>query len=138
MHQSTSLTQVVQSFIQSANFKAGGQLASELPVDDAREVMHAELKKVQSKNELYFKCYWFTMMAAFAVTVVVALYFRNEMGGLAVVLGGGGVIQGGLSMRMAAELKEKARVDIVSVLAVQLPAEQLHVILRDLLGTLRK
>ena len=82
--------------------------------------------------------YWIALIVVFLGTVVVALVFREEMGGLATVLGAGGVIQGGLVMRLSSEWKEKARIDIVAVLTRRLNPEQLQVVLRELLGGLRK
>src|SRR5262249_10507067 len=68
---------------------------------------YEDLRRVQSTNEFYFKMYWFTLMAVFLATVVIALIYRDEMGGLATVLGVGGVVQGGLILRLSTEWKEK-------------------------------
>jgi hypothetical protein len=103
-------------------------------VNDA--TAYEDLRRVQATNELYFKTYWATLIVVFLATVVIALVYREEMGGLATVLGVGGIVQGGLVLRLSAEWKEKARVDIVSVLTRRLSPEQLQVVLKDLLGEL--
>ena len=51
-----------------------------------------DLARVQATNERYFMAYWIALIVVFLGTVVVALVFREEMGGLATVRGAGGVI----------------------------------------------
>lgn len=96
------------------------------------------LKQVQRTNELYFKIYWFALVVAFIATIVVAFFYRSEIGGLGTVLGVGGVVQGGVVLRLSAEWKEKARVDIVAALARALPPKDLAVVLKALLDGIRK
>ena len=95
-----------------------------------------DLRRVQATNELYFKTYWATLIGVFLTTVIIGLVYREEMGGLATVLGVGGIVQGGLVLRLSAEWKEKARIDIVAVLTRRLSPEQLQVVLKNLLGEL--
>jgi hypothetical protein len=97
-----------------------------------------DLARVQKTNERYFAAYWVTLIAAFLGTLVMAIVFRQEMGGLATVLGAGGILQGGLILRLSAEWKEKARVDIVAVLTRRLPPQELHLVLKELLDGLRR
>jgi hypothetical protein len=97
-----------------------------------------DLARVQKTNERYFAAYWVTLIVAYVGTLIVAIAFREEMGGLAAVLGVGGVMQGGLVLRLSSEWKEKARIDIVAVLTRRLPPAQLQVVLKDLLDGLRK
>ena len=103
-----------------------------------RDAAYEDLRRVQATNESYFKTYWATLIVAFAVTVVVALIYREEMGGLAAVLGAGGVVQAGLVLRLSAEWKEKARIDTVAVLTRRLSPAQLQVVLKDMLSDLHK
>ena len=55
------------------------------------------------------------------------------MGGLVAVLGSGGVIQGGLLIRLANELKEKMRIETVASLSRSLPPEELKEVLMEIL-----
>jgi hypothetical protein len=93
---------------------------------------------VQKTNERYFAVYWATLIATFLGTLALAIMFRNEMGGLAAVLGTGGILQGGLLFRLSSEWKEKARIDIVAVLTRRLPPAELTLVLKELLEGLRK
>ena len=97
-----------------------------------------DLARVQKTNERYFAIYWATLIAVFLGTLILAILLRAEMGGLAAVLGAGGILQGGLLLMLSAEWKEKARIDIVAVLTRRLPPAELGPILRDLLDGLRK
>jgi hypothetical protein len=97
-----------------------------------------DLARVQKTNECYFAIYWATLIIVFLGTLIVAIACRQEMGGLATVLGAGGVLQGGLILRLSSEWKEKARIDIVSVLARRLPPAELQLVLKELLDGLRK
>jgi len=99
---------------------------------------YEDLRRVQATNELYFRTYWFTLIVVFIITVVIALIYRDEMGGLATVLSVGGVVQGGLVLRLSAEWKEKSRIDIVAVLTRRLTPDQLQIVLQDLLVEFRK
>ena len=96
------------------------------------------LMRVQQTNELYFKLYFGVLIVAFVATIVVAFCYRSEIGGLGAVLGVGGVVQGGVVLRLSAEWKEKARVDIVAALATALPAKDLAPVLKALLDGIRK
>lgn len=96
------------------------------------------LRLVQKTNEMYFRLYFCLLLVAFVATIVVAFVYRNEIGGLGVVLGAGGVVQGGVVLRLSAEWKEKARVDIVAALARALPPKDLAPVLKALLEGIRK
>lgn len=96
------------------------------------------LRLVQKTNEWYFKVYFGLLLVAFVATVVVAFIYRNEIGGLGAVLGVGGVVQGGVVLRLSAEWKEKARVDIVAALAKALPPKDLAAVLKALLDGIKK
>jgi hypothetical protein len=106
-------------------------------VDD-QQAAADDLARVQQTNERYFVVYWATLIGTFLVTLVLAIVLRQEMGGLAAVLGAGGLLQGGLLLRLSAEWKEKARIDIVAALTRRLPPQELSVVLREMLGGLRK
>jgi hypothetical protein len=93
---------------------------------------------VRKTNERYFAVYWATLLVVFLGTLILAIILRQELGGLAAVLGAGGILQSGLVRMLAAEWKEKARLDMVAVLTRRLPPEELRLILRDLLDELRK
>ena len=99
---------------------------------------YRDLQQVQRTNELYFRVYFSLLLAMFVLTTAVALVYRHEMGGLAVVLGAGGAVQGGLVIRLSNEWREKVRVDVVSVLSRRLEGAQLQAILKELLQQLRK
>lgn len=102
------------------------------------EAAYDDLRRVQETNEFYFKSYWATLIISYVLTISVALIYRSEMGGLAVVLGTGGVIQSGLILKLSSEWKEKARIDIVAALSRRLAPEQLQVVLKELLDQIRK
>jgi len=110
----------------------GGQPTSE------EQATADDLARVQKTNERYFAVYWATLIGVFLGTLVLAIVFRQEMGGLAAVLGAGGVLQGGLLLRLSAEWKEKARIDIVAVLTRRLPPTELTLVFKELLDGLRK
>lgn len=105
---------------------------------DEQQATADDLARVQKTNERYFAVYWATLIGVFLGTLTLAIVFRQEMGGLATVLGTGGLLQGGLLFRLSAEWKEKARIDIVAVLTRRLPPQELSVVLRELLDGLRK
>ena len=129
-----TLKQIIQEFNDIPVIKAGGKLAAN--AQDPLQFIHAQLRSAQAQNDLYFKSYWISLMIVFALTVGMALIYRQEMGGLPVVLGAGGVMQGGLVVLLGKTLKEKTRVGIVAVLAVGLPATELQAVLKDLLAQL--
>jgi len=97
-----------------------------------------DLARVQQTNERYFAVYWGTLIATFIGTLALAIMFRSEMGGLAAVLSAGGILQGGLLLRLSSEWKEKARIDIVAALTRRLPPAELTLVLKELLDGLRK
>jgi len=97
------------------------------------EDAHADLRRVQAHNNLYFKSYWIMLMAMFLITVAIALLYREEMGGLAAVLGTGGVVQGGLILQLNAALREKVNTDMVAALSRRLPPEALQKVLMAIL-----
>jgi hypothetical protein len=97
-----------------------------------------DLKQVQRTNSTFFLSLWVLMILAFIATFVVALMYRHEMGGLAVVLGSGGVVQGGLLLRLSHEYRQKAYIDLVVTLSQRLPPKELRPILQQILDLLRK
>lgn len=97
-----------------------------------------DLKQVQQTNNAFFMSLWVLMMLAFIVIFVVALVYRKEMGGLAVVLGSGGVVQGGLLLRLSHEYRQKAYIDLVVTLSQKLPPKELKPILQQILDLLHK
>ena len=102
------------------------------------EAAHADLRRVQRTNEIYFRIYFALLVGMFLLSAGLALVLRQEMGGLAVVLGAGGVVQGGLVVRLSSELREKVRIDTVAVLSRRLKGAQLQAVLRELLLQMRK
>ena len=105
---------------------------------DPTQAITDGLVEVRKTNERYFQIYWGLLTGAFLLTLGLALVLRNEMGGLAVVLGAGGVVQGGLLNKLSAEWKEKTRVEMVVVLARTLPSQDMVGILKELLAGLHK
>jgi hypothetical protein len=92
-----------------------------------------DLQKVQRTNNAYFMAYFVILIVIVGVTIVVALIYRQEMGGLAVVLGAGGVVQGGLVVKLGRVWMDKARIDIVATLSASLPPDKLQPILLEIL-----
>jgi hypothetical protein len=82
--------------------------------------------------------YWVMLIVVFVATLIVAIFLRAEMGGLGAVLGGGGLLQAGLVLRLSSEWKEKARIDIVAVLSRRLTPEQLQPVLTAILSGIGK
>lgn len=99
------------------------------PTAKIRQELAQDIARVQKTNEIYFATYWAVLLLSFAITFGLAVIYRNEMGGLATVLGAGGVVQSGLLLRLSTEWKEKARLDIVAVLVTSLPTSELKLIL---------
>lgn len=134
----------LDTYIQSQILRVelGGRAKSDEEQDTAareNEKQAAEdLKRVQRTNTNFFLSLWVLMMLAFVVTFVIALVYRNEMGGLAVVLGSGGVVQGGLLLRLAHEYRQKAYIDLVVTLSRKLPPAELRPVLQQILDQLRK
>ena len=124
-------------FLQShqTTFKAGTERIKTISEEQATA---DDLARVQKTNERYFAVYWATLIVVFFGTLVVAIVFRQEMGGLATVLGAGGILQSGLILRLSAEWKEKARIDIVAALSRRLPPAELALVLRELLVAISK
>lgn len=127
---------------QIARIELGGRTQSPEEKDAAARESEAQaaedLRQVQRTNDRYFKGLWLMMMIAFVVTFVFALVYRNEMGGLPAVLGGGGVAQGGLLLRLSSEYKQKAYIDLVATLSQRLPPKELKPVLQQILDLLRK
>ena len=134
----------LDSYLQSqlARIELGGtpKAAEELEATASEGARQAaeDLKQVQRTNSTFFLSLWVLMILAFIVTFVVALVYRNEMGGLAVVLGSGGVVQGGLLLRLSHEYRQKAYIDLVATLSQRLPPKELRPILQQILDLLRK
>lgn len=124
-------------FVQS-RIKTVDQGTKRRPSTTEEQATAEDLARVQKTNERYFAIYWATLIATFLGTLVLAIMFRSEMGGLAAVLGAGGILQGSLLLRLSSEWKEKARIDIVAALSRRLPPAELTVVLKELLDGLRK
>ena len=116
---------------------AGGEAGTELRTgtDQAARV---DLRLVQATNNGLFKLYFALLIVIVIVTIAIALALRTELGGLAVVLGAGGVIQGGLVLKLANVWMDKARIDIVATLAIRLPPDKLQLVLIELSQQIRK
>lgn len=134
----------LDSYLESqlVRIELGGRPKSaEEQEDAARESARQaaeDLKHVQRTNARFFLSLWLLMVIAFVVTFVVALMYRNEIGGLAAVLGGGGVLQGGLLLRLSHEYRQKAYIDLVITLSQRLPPKELRPVLQQILDLLRK
>lgn len=134
----------LDTFLQAqlARIELGGSVRSEEEKVELRrkaEQRAAEdLRAVQRTNDMYFKSLWAILMLAFAITFFLAFWYRNEMGGLAVVLGSGGVVQGGLLLRLSSEYRQKAYIDLVVTLSQRLPPKELRPVLQQILDLLRK
>lgn len=109
--------------------------ASSSPVS---ELAHRDLEKVQQTNEYYFRMYWALLIVVFLLTFGIAIHLRAEMGGIATVLGAGGVTQGGLIVLLSSEWKNKVRIDTVATLSRRLSPDQLQIVLMELLKQLQK
>lgn len=97
-----------------------------------------DLRLVQATNNNLFKTYFILLIVVVVLTVGTALAFHQEMGGLAAVLGAGGVVQGGLVLKLANVWMDKARIDIVATLAVTLPPDKLQPVLIELSQQMRR
>jgi hypothetical protein len=97
-----------------------------------------DLRLVQATNNNLFKAYFILLIFIVVLTIGTALGFHQEMGGLAAVLGAGGVVQGGLVLKLANVWMDKARIDIVATLASTLPPDQLQPVLIELSQQIRK
>lgn len=96
-----------------------------------------DLRLVQATNNNLFKAYFAALIVIVVVTIGMALAFHQEAGGLVAVLGAGGVIQGGLVLKLAKVWMDKARIDIVATLACNLPPEKLQPVLIELSQQIR-
>jgi hypothetical protein len=97
-----------------------------------------DLRLVQTTNNNLFKVYFIILIAIVILTFCIAIAFHQEMGGMAVVLGTGGTIQGGLVLKLANVWMDKARIDIIATLAIKLPPDNLQLVLVELSHQLRK
>ncbi len=97
-----------------------------------------DLLLVQATNNGLFKAYFIVLIVIMVATIGIAILFRQEMGGLATVLGAGGIVQGGLVLKLATVWMDKARIDIIAVLARKLPPDKLQPILLELSKQIRK
>lgn len=97
-----------------------------------------DLRLVQAANNNLFKAYFILLIFIVVLTIGTALAFHQEIGGLAAVLGAGGVVQGGLVLKLANVWMDKARIDIVAILACTLPPEKLQPVLIELSRQIRK
>ena len=116
---------------------AGGVADSDLRTG-TDQAAREDLRLVQATNNNLFKAYFVVLIVIMIVTIGAALVFNQQMGGLAAVLGAGGVIQGGLVLKLANVWMDKARIDIVATLASTLPADKLQPVLVELSQQLRK
>ena len=126
-------------FIQkhATTMPAGGEAAAELRTG-TDQAARDDLRLVRATNDSLFKAYFAVLIFIVLGTIGTALAFHQEMGGLAVVLGAGGVIQGGLVLKLANVWMDKARIDIVATLASTLPPDNLQPVLIELSQQLRK
>lgn len=97
-----------------------------------------DLRLVQATNNNLFKAYFILLIGVVVLTIGTALAFHQEMGGLAVVLGAGGIVQGGMVFKLANVWMDKARIDIVATLASMLPPDKLQPVLIELSQQIRK
>lgn len=97
-----------------------------------------DLLLVQATNSNLFKAYFIVLIIIVVATIGVAILLRQEMGGLATVLGTGGVVQSGLVLKLARVWMDKARIDIIALLASRLPPDKLQPILMELSKQIRK
>lgn len=97
-----------------------------------------DLLLVQATNNKLFRAYFIVLIVIVVVTIGIAILLRKEMGGLVTVLGAGGIVQGGLVLKLANVWMDKARIDIVAVLASRLPPDKLQPILLELSKQIRK
>ncbi|WET39285.1 hypothetical protein [Citrobacter enshiensis] len=102
------------------------------------QAVRDDLRLVQATNNSLFKVYFVVLIVIVVLTIFTALTFHQEMGGMATVLGTGGVIQGGLVLKLANVWMDKARIDIIATLAIKLPPDKLQLVLSDLSKQLRK
>ena len=116
---------------------AGGEAGAELRTG-TDQAARDDLRLVQATNNGLFKVYFALLIVIVVGTIGIALAFHKEMGGLAVVLGAGGVIQGGLVLKLANIWMDKARIDIVATLAITLPPDKMQLVLIELLQQIRK
>lgn len=116
---------------------AGGGAGAELRTG-TDQAARDDLRLVRATNDSLFKAYFAVLIVIVVVTIGTALAFHQEMGGLAAVLGAGGVIQGGLVLKLANVWMDKARIDIVATLASTLPPDKLQPVLIELSQQIRK
>ncbi len=105
---------------------------------DVAKVILDGLASVRKTNDAYFRLYWALLLGTFVVVLVLAIALRDQMGGIAAVLGSGGVIQGGLLRQISMEWREKTRIDTVAVLASTLKGKELLAIAKELLSGVPK
>jgi hypothetical protein len=105
---------------------------------DLTQVILDGLAQVRKTNAGYFRLYWALLLGTFVVVLVLAIVFREQMGGIAAVLGSGGVIQGGLLRQISMEWREKSRIETVAVLASTLKGKELLAITKELLAGVPK
>lgn len=123
-----------------AQFDLGGERGTASPEGAATQPtadITRELQAVIAANQSYFAFYWVALVVVFLGTVVLAVIFRAEMGGMATVLGAGGVVQGGLVLQLAKVWREKARTEMAAILASRLPPPELKPIIELLLDGLK-
>lgn len=121
----------------TASFPMGGDLDEQLR-NGTDQSARDDLRLVQTTNNNLFKVYFITLIAIVILTFCIAVAFHQEMGGMAIVLGTGGTIQGGLVLKLANVWMDKARIDIIATLAIKLPADKLHLVLEELSRQLGK
>lgn len=126
-------------FIQkhATTITAGGGADAE-PRTGTDQEAREDLRLVQATNNNLFKAYFILLIGVVVLTIGTALAFHQEMGGLAVVLGAGGVVQGGMVLKLANVWMDKARIDIVASLASTLPPDKLQLVLIELSQQIRK
>lgn len=115
---------------------AGGRKNTELRTG-TDQAAREDLRLVQTANNNLFKVYFGLLIVIVIITIGTALAFRQEMGGLIGILGAGGVIQGGLVLKLAKVWMDKARIDIVATLAFKLPPDKLQPVLIELSQQIR-
>ena len=92
---------------------------------------------MQATNSKLFNVYFGVLIAIVVLTTITALVLHHEIGGMTVVLGTGGVIQGGLVLKLANVWMDKARIDIIATLASKLSSDKLQFVLMELAQQLR-
>jgi hypothetical protein len=114
----------LKSFAQT--FQAGNTLGGAAPRDASQNEVFLHLQRMTDRN---FYAYLGVTAGLFLTVLVLAFIFRDSLGNMGIVLGGGGALLAGILRLLGSAWAKKSEIALISILIEGLPEDQFGVIL---------